>query len=461
MTSDRSVLPNIVYFVCHDLGRHLGCYRLPFSTPHLDRFAGEARRFTQAFCASPACSPSRACAMTGRYAHCTGAIGLSHMGWPLDLGHRTIIDDLNTAGYATIHSGINHERHPRTDRYAVDLPETWDDFSAASAVSKAIAHLARRESNRPFYLNVSTSEPHPSTWKEVGDRIPGPVPPDEVVVPLNFPDSPLVRETVGAFQSSIIEMDRRFGELMEALDRFGLRETAWVIFTTDHGINGLGGKGTLYDLGTQTALMVRAPDGSGAGTVCDALVSNIDLRPTLCELAGVPAPDVVDGKSFAPLLRGEIHREHEAIFTERNFHGEYRQRPQSKDDTGFIDLFDPIRSIRTSQYHYIRWWHPDGNPHYGPIPPCFPPGYEPDGETFWNAWPPPDFPRRAEALFDVTRDALEWVDLAGRPEYQEVKRSLNSQLEEWMTATDDFLLTGKRPVRPMEPGWGPNWPLQQ
>ncbi|MGE5557645.1 MAG: sulfatase-like hydrolase/transferase [Bacillota bacterium] len=71
---------NVIYIVCHDLGKHLGCYGVPVESPNLDTFAAEGVKFTSAFCASPCCSPSRGCAMTGKYAHNNGQIGLSHMG---------------------------------------------------------------------------------------------------------------------------------------------------------------------------------------------------------------------------------------------------------------------------------------------------------------------------------------------------------------------------------------------
>ena len=75
--------PNIIHFICHDLGKELGCYGKPIASPNLDRFANEGVTFTNAFCNSPACSPARGCIMTGRYAHCSGGVGLAHMGWPL------------------------------------------------------------------------------------------------------------------------------------------------------------------------------------------------------------------------------------------------------------------------------------------------------------------------------------------------------------------------------------------
>ena len=102
--------PNILYFVVHDIGRHMGCYGAPVATPNLDAFAASGVPFTNAFGNSAACSPSRICAMTGLYAHTSGGVGLAHMGWPLADDVLTIVDHLGAAGYETIHSGMQHER---------------------------------------------------------------------------------------------------------------------------------------------------------------------------------------------------------------------------------------------------------------------------------------------------------------------------------------------------------------
>src|SRR4051812_28615049 len=157
--------PNIIYVVCHDLGRYLGCYDTPVLSPRLDAFAAESVLFRQAYCSSPACSPSRACAMTGRYAHATGAVGLAHLGWQLSQSERTIVDHLNGFGYETAHFGLNHERHACDNHYQIDEERHWDDFRAETAVDKAIAYLrARRGTRKPFYMNVGTQEVHASYY---------------------------------------------------------------------------------------------------------------------------------------------------------------------------------------------------------------------------------------------------------------------------------------------------------
>jgi len=175
--------PNIVYFVVHDLGRHAGCYGIPIETPNIDRFAAESLQFNQAFCTSPACSPSRNCVMTGLYPQQSGGIGLAHMGWPLPAEIRTIVDDLNDAGYETIHAVMQHERQPRTNRYQVDLDYSYDNYNTEQAVDSALEHLRSHDKSRPFYLNLGSQQPHPSTWEKADQLYGGPVPESEVFVP--------------------------------------------------------------------------------------------------------------------------------------------------------------------------------------------------------------------------------------------------------------------------------------
>lgn len=416
---------NFVYIVCHDLGRAMGCYGAAVPTPNLDRFAAEGIRFTNAHCASPACSPSRACAMSGLHAHRSGAIGLSHMGWPLDLKWRTTVDDFNAADYETILSGINHERHPRTDRYEKDLTKDWADWNTDRAVDNAMKALAERDHDRPFYLNIATQEPHACTWPAVGKRIPA-LPQDTPVwVPPGMPDFPGKEDAFRRFAASAAFMDHHIGRFLEELDRLGLRESTVVVFTTDHGIGGPRAKGTLYGLGTEIALLLRLPDGRFVGETRDTLLSNIDFRPAWCEAFGLPLSDTIDGKSFWPVVEdaGAAHRDH--LYLERNCHGE-KLRPG---DADWTDLYDPIRAIRTQQYLYLRHYIPD-------------------------AWPGVERPE--EELYDVIWDPAETSPLDDKA----LTERFRQQVEEEAKALGDFI-PGPTLPRPEEPGWGPNWPPEK
>ncbi|MCC5842465.1 MAG: sulfatase-like hydrolase/transferase [Opitutales bacterium] len=443
--------PNVLYFVCHDLGRALGCYGAGIPTPHLDAFAAQSIRFTDAHCASPACSPSRACAMSGRYAHQTGALGLSHMGWPLHLRHRTTVDDFNAAGYQTILSGINHERHPRTDRYEVDMTREWDDWKLPRAVDNALAALRERDPARPFYLNIATQEPHACIWKDVGGRIP-PMPPDwPGWTPPGMPLTPALEAAFRRFAAAVVFLDREFGRLLAGIAELGLADDTLIIFTTDHGMAGPRGKGSLYGLGTEIAFLMRLPDRACAGSTHSFPLSNISFRATFAEAAGIETVDTPAGASFWPAVRGKESPPEDAIFLSRNFHGEKPWR--TEDD--YIDCYDPIRAVRTATHLYIRNFRPAAKPPE-PLPAvgCVP---DQDPKNWEVSWTLPTHSRAEEEIYLLTEDSLELCNVAHDPAHAIVLADLRSRLDSWMAATGDFL-PAPPPLRHEEPGWGPNWP---
>ena len=443
--------PNILYFVCHDLGRALGSYGAGIPTPRLDAFAAQGIRFTNAHCASPACSPSRACAMSGRYAHQTGALGLSHMGWPLPLSHATTVDDFNAAGYQTILSGINHERHPGTDRYEVDVTREWDDWKLPRAVDNALAALRARDASRPFYLNIGTQEPHACIWKDVGGRIP-PMPADwPGWMPPGMPRTPALEAAFRRFAAAVVFMDAEFGRLLSGLEELGLAENTLILFTTDHGMSGPRGKGSLYGLGTEIALLMRLPGRDCAGTTYTLPVSNISFRATLAEAADIETSDTPAGASFWSAATGEGSPPEEALFLERNFHGEKPWRTEPD----YIDCYDPIRAVRTATHLYLRNFRPDAKPPE-PLPGAAAATVQ-DWANWETSWELPMRSRPEEELYLLTEDTLELHNVAADPAQADTLATLRSRLDGWMNATGDFL-PDPPPVRPEEPGWGPAWP---
>jgi len=113
--------PNVIVMICHDIGQHLGCYGVEtVNTPSLDGLAEEGVRFSNNFCTSPSCSPSRAAIFTGRYPHSNGVMGLCHadFGWDLYTGENHLAGLLHGAGYRTGLLGHQHEtRRPHEMGY--------------------------------------------------------------------------------------------------------------------------------------------------------------------------------------------------------------------------------------------------------------------------------------------------------------------------------------------------------
>jgi len=444
---------NIIYVVCHDLGKHLNCYGAEgVPSTNLDNFAQQGALFTNFFTNSPACSPSRGCAMTGQYAHTNGLMGLVNKGWSMPEETKTIVDYFNEAGSETAHFGFQHERHiSPANRYQVEgLPvypaDDWasnrDEEWVDRAIPNAIKYLEKRsDPDKPFYLNIGTLEVHASRWDSnfpeghIQNRIKvyGSDPEDEVFLPSFMPNHSAVRKAFGRFQGAIRFLDGYLRQLLDAVECIGLAKNTLVIFTTDHGIAGMRAKSTIYDRGVEIALIMRLPGVIQEGMVFPELLQNVDIVPTLLEAAGIPVPSGMQGRSFWPLVTGANYKAHNSIFIERNWHGDY----------------DPMRAVRTERYHYIRNY--DAASRKAWLPDEVQVWEEPlDGSTY-RIWPSRELPRAAEELFDVLDDPEEFVNLAEDPRYQVIKGMLARQLDRWMTATHDPLLKG--PIPDKLNGW--------
>ena len=457
---------NIIYIVCHDLGRHLGCYGRGVDTPELDRFAAGGLRFDQAFCNTAVCSPSRGACMTGQYAHNNGMVGLSHFGWRIRPGVKTIVDHLNEGGYETVHCGFSHEGEENHSRYQTDFEVSWNSIYADSAVDDAVAWLRARKKQartQPFYLNIGTMEVHPSIWTKDEDApgVPsrlhrtygGPVPPEKAAVPEPTPDIPLTRELFGRFESCIRFLDTQIGRLMATVRELGLDEDTLIVFSTDHGMVDWRGKNELYDRGTEIALLAQPPKTlATAPGVRPEMIQNIDLTPTLLEAASLPIPDELPGRSFFPLLCGrpDDYTPHDAIFLEWNFGG-----PQ--------DDYSPIRAIRTPRHKLL---HNYGPHNYGlyrreEIREDFTYAditrkrYKDYGGYYMH---PGDRMRPEWELYDLEADPHEQRNLLAEkhPQPREasaLKDDLAARIDDWMRRTDDHVLRGEIPEIPEAPGF--------
>jgi N-sulfoglucosamine sulfohydrolase len=443
--------PNIIYIVAHDLGRMLGCYGRGFESPNLDRFAREGVLFNRTFCTTTACSPSRGCAWTGQYAHTNGLMGLVNRGWSLPVDRKTIVNYMNDAGYHTTLVGLDHIRKFREDHRFKEYRDA--DPRTAVAVDNAISFLRDQQGeSTPFYLNMGTTEVHGSQWgtffanREEG----GSNPPidrygwkdlERTPVPPTFKDAPQVREEMANYQECIRYLDFHLGRLFNAIDRLGYRDNTIIMFNTDHGMEGLRGKGTLYELGMEIACMMRGP-GIESGTTVDHMIQNIDYTPTFLDATGEDIPEILEGTSFWPLLSGGDYTPRTHIFAERNWHG-----PSN----------DPMRSVRTESYHLIRNFDTSLKTAYTPetVPEI--------RETFESypssLFPGGDDPRPEYELFDLEKDPYDWNNLAEDSSHQDVKNDLAERLEQWMRDTKDPLLDGEIPN--MLNGWpeSPTHPL--
>jgi len=151
-------VPNILYLHSHDTGRYVQPYGHQIPTPNIQRLADQGLLFRQAFCAAPSCSGSRACLLTGQWAHVNGMTGLAHRGWQLADYGRHIVHPLRAAGYWSALVGEQHlSRDPSVLGYdhVVDIGTT-----KVHSIAPAALQLLRSRPPRPFFLSIGFFETH-------------------------------------------------------------------------------------------------------------------------------------------------------------------------------------------------------------------------------------------------------------------------------------------------------------
>ncbi len=396
--------PNILFVLADDLGAWgLGCAgNAELQTPHLDRLAAEGVRFSRFFCTSPVCSPARASILTGmilsqhgvhdwlRAGNSTAESGgQGRLIQYLD-GLTAYTQRLAAAGYTCGLSGKWHlgdAHHPQQGYsfwethamgggpyYGAPMVRDGEVYAEPGYVTDVItdnalrfvdAHAADRA---PWHLSVHYTAPH-SPWdrgnhpQALYDAYHRDCPfastPDEPPHPWQINSAPLPREGVtrrdvlSGYFAAATAMDAGIGRLLSRLSQHGLRADTLVIFMSDNGMNmghhGIYGKGNgtypqnMYDTSVLVPAIIARPGHVPEDSVCDALLSQYDLLPTLLDYVGLPNPaaERLPGHSFAPLLRGAALPAREAVVV--------------------YDEYGPVRMIRTDDCKYVHRY-PDG-PH--------------------------------------------------------------------------------------------------
>ena len=408
--------PNIIYIHSHDTGRYVQPYGHAIATPHIQKLAEQGILFRQAFCAAPTCSPSRAALLTGQSAHSSGMLGLAHRGFSLHDERQHLAHTLQQAGYQTAQSGV---QHLGPDAAKLGYQRLLAPVGkSASQVAAAAAGYLRQGPPQPFFLDVGFFETH-RDFPEPGAG----EDPRHARPPQPLPDTKRTREDMAAYQASARQLDQGIGSVLEALQQSGRAEDTLVVCTTDHGIAFPGMKCNLSDHGLGVMLIIRGPGGFSGGRVCDALVSHIDLFPTLCNLGGLQKPPWLQGRSILPLVRGEAEKINEEVYGEVSYHAAY----------------EPQRAVRTKRWKYIRRFGDRTLPVRSNCDDG--PSKEEWLAAGWGGRPVPQ-----EQLYDLVFDPLEGGNRALDPAAEPVLEEMRSRLQRWMRATGDPLLQGPVPA---------------
>ncbi len=428
-----STKPNVLFIAIDDLNDWIGCLggHPDVKTPNLDRLAQRGVLFTRAYCAAPACNPSRAALMTG-IRPSTSGVYLNSQPWrksPVLKNAITLPQHFMAHGYKAMGSGkIYHGRFPDPpswnyywpsqqknkpddpmppNRPLNGIPKTghfdWGPVNVPAEkmgdwkVADWVINQLQQRHEKPFFLGCGFYRPHlpwyvPPRYFEMYplDKITLPnvnehdlddVPPAGVKMAKPQGDHAKVikynqwRRAVQAYLASISFVDECVGRVINALDQSPYRDNTIIVLWSDHGWH-LGEKlhwrkFALWEEATHNVLMFVAPGVTKPGGRCDSPVSLIDIYPTLIDLCNLKPKPELEGHSLLPLLKN----------------------PAAKWEIPALTTYKRgNHSIRTKRWRYIRY--SDGS----------------------------------EELYDHENDDLEWNNLAKKPEYARIK----TELAKWL-----------------------------
>ena len=327
--------PNILFITVDDMSCDsvgaFGC-KLPGTTPNVDRLAAQGLRFEYADTQVGNCMPSRNVMFSGRYPHNNRVEGFYQV---RDPGYPVMADLFKAGGYfVAIRGKVPHSTpyspYPAWDLVLDTLPDGGQARPknvASYGISARQGIRAAKEAGKPFFLNINVSDPHKPFYAQAKDgrTVDDPNVPsrvfraDEVPVPGFLPDDPAVRKELAHYYSSVRRADDCVGAVLEALRESGEEDDTVVMFLSDHGMPLPFAKTQLYHHSTRTPWIVRWPGVTRAGAVDDRhMISAVDFLPTVLDIAGIPHPGGLDGRSFLPLLRGQDQDGRDMVFKEYN-----------------------------------------------------------------------------------------------------------------------------------------------
>lgn len=396
---------NVLFITVDDLRPELGCYGVPgIISPNLDALAAQGVLFKKAYCQQAVCSPSRTSVLTGLRPDVTKVYDLvkhfrsevpnvvtlpqhfKNNGYKaVSVGKVFHVDDtvsfsrppwyprrMTPHGYVTKENiamaAANNGNGPITE--IADVP---DSLYADGQIANEAIRFLQTEKEGPFFLAVGFIRPHlpfmaPRKYWELYDRHkmqPSPI----RDIPLNAPgyavnrlsemrmytdvprkgplDSATAQRAVHGYYASTTYVDAQIGRVLDALKKEGLSDNTIIVLWGDHGFK-LGEysdwvKHTNFEVDVRAPLLIAAP-GLKGGTTTEALVEFLDIYPTVCQLAGLPMPAHVQGKSLVPLMKKPTKTLHKAV---------YNQYPREwMNAMGY--------SVRTKDYRLTVWYRLKG-----------------------------------------------------------------------------------------------------
>ncbi|MFB6295868.1 MAG: sulfatase-like hydrolase/transferase [Halobacteriales archaeon] len=414
--------PNVLWILLEDVSPRLGCYGDDLArSPNVDRIAEEGRRYTNAFCSSPVCSPSRSALHTGMYQTAIGtqhhrasrdAEGLPGAYTPVPPHYVKLVSEyLRRAGYHCTIEGQHAD-------FQLGVPDSAFDDATPDADWRG------RDDGQPFFSVVNPSQTHESgMWPEDDESLV--TDPGDVDLPPYLPDAPETRRALARHYDNIERADEQVGTILNRLEADGVLEDTAVFVLSDHGEGLPREKRWLYDSGIRVPLIVRLPGEVPAGTVSDELLSLVDVGPTTLSLADLDVPEHMQGRV---VLDPDRDAEREYVYAARDRHD---------------DFYDTVRAVRDDRFKYVRNYRPE-EPYlrwnsYRSRHPAWRElhrlhlGSELKGAEEWFFRET----RPTEELYDLEADPHEVHNLAGDPEHARALDRLREALDAWLERTDD------------------------
>ena len=424
--------PNIIIYLADDLGwKDVGFNGAKVvKTPNLDQLAKEGVVFENAFIASPACAPSRAALLTGLMPARNGAEANHTYPKP---GIEVLTKQLQNNGYKVYafgkvaHGKMNNEC-------------SWDYYhkQPVNLDKNVKVFFEETKVEGPVCVMIGDRRPHvPWTTENIYD-------PEKVDLPYYLIDTKETREHWARYYSDITGFDKTLGKNLSFLNDI-LGDNTITLMTSDHGGQWPFGKWNLYDDGIRTPLVIKWKGKITEGKRTKAMVSWVDILPTLLDLTRSETPRFLDGKSFAKVLKGESNEFRNEIYTTHS-------------GDGVFNVY-PIRSVRTLRYKYIKNILPD----------CYHTNHSDllrkDGAgAYWDSWDEAAktdkraadiiakyYQRPAEEFYDLENDPDEQNNLINHPNYQTEIKELKLKLTEWMFMQGDKETVFRKPYPLSEP----------
>lgn len=347
--------PNILWLTCEDISPMLSCSGdSTAKTPVLDQLAKESMVFTNVHATVGVCAPARSSIITGMFPVSIGTMqmrtGLDVSGWgKRDYSTPSEAIDIN-GDTVPLYSAVLPEQvkcfteylrvngyyctnNAKTD-YQFAAPITaWDENGNS-------AHWRKKPDDKPFFSIFNHTVTHESQIWARQDK-PLTINPEKVPIPVYFPDNEVVRTDLARCYSNIEVLDQQLGKKIQELKDAGEYENTIIFFFSDHGGPLPRGKRELYDSGLKVPFLVRFPNGEHAGRYHE-LLSFVDLAPTVLSLAGIKAPDYMQGNAFLGMFRSKTQRKYIYGTSDR-----------------FDEFTDRSRMVKDSQFMYVRNYYPD------------------------------------------------------------------------------------------------------